>query len=65
MDTDSNSRRSIFQMLVSPNKKAEIKISPAPGLLLYRSDKDTLFVQGKKDWNEIAMKDNVRNLYHY
>jgi hypothetical protein len=46
---------------VVPNKKAEKKIPSAPGLILYRPNKETLLVQGKKDWKEIAMKNEVHH----
>ncbi len=49
----------MLQVLVAPNEKAEKKIPSAPGLLLYRPDKETLLVQGNKDWKEIAMENKV------
>lgn len=49
----------ICQVLVASNKKAEKKIPPAPGLLLYRPHEKKLFVQGEKDWKEIAMEKEV------
>ena len=48
-----------MQVLVAPNKKAEKNIPSAPGLLLYRPNKETLLVQGNKDWKEIAMENKV------
>ena len=49
----------IWQVLVASNEKGEKKIPPAPGLLLYRPHKEKLFVQGGKDWKEIAMEKEV------
>ena len=55
----------IWQVLVAPNEKAERKIPSAPGLLLYRPDKEKLLVQGKKDWMEIAMVNEVKQSVQY
>jgi hypothetical protein len=35
------------------------KIHSAPGLLLYRSKDKKLFVHGEKEWNELAMENEV------
>ena len=46
---------------MAPNENAEKRIPSVPGLLLYRPNKETLLVQGKKDWKKIAMENEVIN----
>ncbi|CAB4029528.1 Hypothetical predicted protein [Paramuricea clavata] len=47
-------------VLVVPNEDAVKKIPSAPGLLLYRPDKEILSVRGAKDWKKIAMHNEVK-----
>jgi hypothetical protein len=54
-----------MQVLVVPNEDAVKKIPSAPGLLLYRPNKETLSVRGAKDWKKIAMHNEVNQYVHH
>ena len=45
---------------MAPNEKAVDKIPSVPGLLLYRLNNKKLFIQGEKQWNEIAMEKELQ-----